>query len=259
MRQLWPRHGSLAENLFLHMDPRVRERVFSAKAKRGRQHGQARTNGSSSAQCSVGYYGAPKWPRSHDFVKHARGNGRHAPHSGPRASSCWATRTTIRWWHQRSTCQFPAKANSSPHEWYPRAARMRRPSPPSSASADPGTRARRFACSCCDGRGGPGTGLPARPLGSSRPRSPPGVLSGWSVSCSWPSATTVRVGARPVMSSAMRSRLIHSAVALGVVGTASAVYQVAAEARDRQFPPLLGGTQSVLVDGSCCLLTPDPQ
>jgi pimeloyl-ACP methyl ester carboxylesterase len=36
----------------------------------------------------------------------------------------------------------------------------------------------------------------------------------------------------------MRSRLIHSAVALGVVGTASAVYQVAAEARDRRrFPP----------------------
>jgi Restriction endonuclease NaeI len=44
VRQLWSHHGRLAENLFLHMDPRIRERVFSAQAKRGTQHGQARTH-----------------------------------------------------------------------------------------------------------------------------------------------------------------------------------------------------------------------
>lgn len=42
----------------------------------------------------------------------------------------------------------------------------------------------------------------------------------------------------PVVSSGMRSWLIRSAMALGAVGIASAVYQLAAEARDRRrFPP----------------------
>ncbi len=52
-------------------------------------------------------------------------------------------------------------------------------------------------------------------------------------------ADRYRVGARsPVMSSAMRSWLIRGVVASGAVGMASAVYQVAAEARDRRrFPP----------------------
>lgn len=44
IRWLWPEHGKLAPNLFLELDPVVRERIFSAKARRGNQHGQARTN-----------------------------------------------------------------------------------------------------------------------------------------------------------------------------------------------------------------------
>jgi hypothetical protein len=77
VRQLWPRHGSLAENLFLHMDPRVRERVFSAKAKRGRQHGQARTNElfRSVQRRIIRRAEVATIAQQDDFVKRARGNG----------------------------------------------------------------------------------------------------------------------------------------------------------------------------------------
>lgn len=42
--RLWPDRGALPENLLLHMPPDARDRVFSATAKRGNQHGQARVN-----------------------------------------------------------------------------------------------------------------------------------------------------------------------------------------------------------------------
>ncbi|NKE59081.1 restriction endonuclease [Lentzea sp. PSKA42] len=42
--QLWPDRGVLPKNLLLHMDGAARDRVFSATAKRGNQHGQARVN-----------------------------------------------------------------------------------------------------------------------------------------------------------------------------------------------------------------------
>ncbi|MGH3217882.1 MAG: NaeI family type II restriction endonuclease [Streptosporangiaceae bacterium] len=44
IRALWPAHTPLAENLFLSLDPDTRDRIFKAQARRGSQHGQARTN-----------------------------------------------------------------------------------------------------------------------------------------------------------------------------------------------------------------------
>ena len=77
VRQLWPRHGHLAENLFLHMDPRIRERVFSAKARRGTQHGQARTNElfRSVQRRIIRRAEVATVAQQDDFMKRARGNG----------------------------------------------------------------------------------------------------------------------------------------------------------------------------------------
>lgn len=44
IRWMWPDHRRLAPNLFLALDPAVRDRIFNARARRGNQHGQARTN-----------------------------------------------------------------------------------------------------------------------------------------------------------------------------------------------------------------------
>jgi Restriction endonuclease NaeI len=42
VRALWPGHGRLAENLFLHIDSADREKIFSATARHGTFHGQGR-------------------------------------------------------------------------------------------------------------------------------------------------------------------------------------------------------------------------
>ncbi|MFC5994565.1 NaeI family type II restriction endonuclease [Pseudonocardia hispaniensis] len=44
VRPLWGGRGELAENLLLHLPVGVVERIFSAKARTGNQHGQARVN-----------------------------------------------------------------------------------------------------------------------------------------------------------------------------------------------------------------------
>jgi hypothetical protein len=77
VRQLWPRRGRLAENLFLHMDPRIRERVFSATASRGVQHGQARTNElfRSVQRRIIRRAEVATVAQQDDFMKRARGNG----------------------------------------------------------------------------------------------------------------------------------------------------------------------------------------
>jgi hypothetical protein len=77
IRQLWPRHGHLAENLFLHMDPRDRERIFSAKARRGTQHGQAKTNElfRTVQRRIVRRAEVATVAQQDDFMKRARGNG----------------------------------------------------------------------------------------------------------------------------------------------------------------------------------------
>jgi hypothetical protein len=76
-RQLWPGHGRLAENLFLHMDPRIRERVFTATANRGRQHGQARTNElfRSVQRRIIRRAEVATVAQQDDFMKRVRGNG----------------------------------------------------------------------------------------------------------------------------------------------------------------------------------------
>ena len=44
IRWLWPDHGRLAPNLLLHLPDDIRDRIMSAQARRGAQHGQARVN-----------------------------------------------------------------------------------------------------------------------------------------------------------------------------------------------------------------------
>jgi len=77
VRQLWPRHGRLAENIFLHMDPRDRERIFSAKARRGAQHGQAKTNElfRTVHHRIIRRAEIATVAQQDDFMKRARGNG----------------------------------------------------------------------------------------------------------------------------------------------------------------------------------------
>jgi Restriction endonuclease NaeI len=76
-RPLWPRHRRLAENLFLHMDPRVRDRVLNATARRGTQHGQARTNEllRSVQRRIIRRAEMATVAQQDDFMKRARGNG----------------------------------------------------------------------------------------------------------------------------------------------------------------------------------------
>lgn len=77
IRQLWPRHGHLAENIFLHMDPRDRDRIFSAKARRGTQHGQAKTNElfRTVQRRIIRRAEIATVAQQDDFMKRARGNG----------------------------------------------------------------------------------------------------------------------------------------------------------------------------------------
>jgi hypothetical protein len=77
VRQLWRRHGRLAGNIFLHMDPRDRERIFGAKASRGTQHGQARTNElfRTVQRRTVRRAEVAAVAQQDDFMKRARGNG----------------------------------------------------------------------------------------------------------------------------------------------------------------------------------------
>jgi hypothetical protein len=77
IRQLWPRHRSLAENIFLHLDPRDRERIFNAQAARGTQHGQARTNElfRTVQRRVIRRAEVATVAQQDDFMKRARGNG----------------------------------------------------------------------------------------------------------------------------------------------------------------------------------------
>lgn len=77
IHKLWPNHGRLPENLFLNIDAEVRDRIFSARGKRGDQSGQARTNelfrlvqGRIIRRAELATVA-----RQDDFMKRARGNG----------------------------------------------------------------------------------------------------------------------------------------------------------------------------------------
>jgi hypothetical protein len=77
IKRLWPRHGRLADNIFLHMDPANRDRIFNARARRGVQHGQARTNElfRTVQRRIIRRAEIATVAQQDDFMKRARGNG----------------------------------------------------------------------------------------------------------------------------------------------------------------------------------------
>jgi hypothetical protein len=77
VRQLWLHRRHLAENVFLHMDPRDRERIFSARATRGTQHGQAKTNElfRTVQRRVIRRAEVATVAQQDDFMKRVRGNG----------------------------------------------------------------------------------------------------------------------------------------------------------------------------------------
>jgi Restriction endonuclease NaeI len=79
IRELWPGHGRLAENLFLRLDPLVRRRIFDA------QSGQARTNElfRSVQRRIIRRAELATVAQQDDFMKRARGNGGARTHLRP--------------------------------------------------------------------------------------------------------------------------------------------------------------------------------
>jgi Restriction endonuclease NaeI len=77
IRPLWPDHGHLAENLFLHIDPVSRESILGAKASHGTQHGQAKTNQlfRTIQRRIIRRAELATVAQQDDFMKRARGNG----------------------------------------------------------------------------------------------------------------------------------------------------------------------------------------
>ncbi|MBF6173677.1 restriction endonuclease [Nocardia blacklockiae] len=74
---LWGGTQHLAPNLFIHIDPDTRNRIFSAKAKRGDKHGQARVNElfRSVRGRIIRRAELATVAQQDDFMKRARGNG----------------------------------------------------------------------------------------------------------------------------------------------------------------------------------------
>ena len=79
IRELWPGHGRLAENLFLRLDPQVRRRIFAAPS------GQARTNElfRSVPRRIIRRAELATVAQQDDFMKRARGNGGARTHLRP--------------------------------------------------------------------------------------------------------------------------------------------------------------------------------
>ncbi len=77
IRRLWPGHRGLAPNLLLSLDAATRENIFAARAARGQQHGQARTNElfRSVQQRIIRRAELATVAQQDDFMKRARGNG----------------------------------------------------------------------------------------------------------------------------------------------------------------------------------------
>ncbi|MGD0068719.1 MAG: NaeI family type II restriction endonuclease [Streptosporangiaceae bacterium] len=77
IRKLWPGNQRLAENLFLGLDPDIRARIFNARADRGIQHGQARTNELFRLvqRRIIRRAELATVAQQDDFMKRARGNG----------------------------------------------------------------------------------------------------------------------------------------------------------------------------------------
>jgi hypothetical protein len=77
IRKLWPDNGRLAENLFLNLDANTRNQIFSARANRGNQHGQARVNELFRLvqHRIIRRAELATVAQQDDFMKRARGNG----------------------------------------------------------------------------------------------------------------------------------------------------------------------------------------
>lgn len=77
IRRLWPGRRRLARNLLLSLDAATRDRIFGARAARGRQHGQARTNElfRSVQRRIIRRAELATVAQQDDFMKRARGNG----------------------------------------------------------------------------------------------------------------------------------------------------------------------------------------
>lgn len=77
IHKLWPDHGRLQENIFLHLDPQLRDRIFSAQGRRGSQNGQARTNELFRLvqRRIIRRAELATVAQQDDFMKRARGNG----------------------------------------------------------------------------------------------------------------------------------------------------------------------------------------
>jgi hypothetical protein len=77
IKNLWPDHGRLQENIFLHLDPQLRDRIFNALGRRGNQHGQARTNELFRLvqRKIIRRTELATVAQQDDFMKRARGNG----------------------------------------------------------------------------------------------------------------------------------------------------------------------------------------
>lgn len=77
IRPLWADHRRLPENLILHLEPAVRDRIMNARAKRGNMHGQARVNElfRSVQRRIIRRAELATVAQQDDFMKRARGNG----------------------------------------------------------------------------------------------------------------------------------------------------------------------------------------
>jgi len=77
IRKLWPDNQRLAENLLLNLDADARDRIFNARADRGSQHGQAKTNELFRLvqRRIIRRAELATVAQQDDFMKRARGNG----------------------------------------------------------------------------------------------------------------------------------------------------------------------------------------
>ena len=77
IRPLWPRRGRLTQNLFLHLNPETRERIFGSRSPHGASHGQAKTNElfRSVQRRIIRRAELATVAQQDDFMKRARGNG----------------------------------------------------------------------------------------------------------------------------------------------------------------------------------------
>jgi Restriction endonuclease NaeI len=85
IRNIWPAHGNLQENLFLQLSDETRERIFEARSRHGSMHGQAKTNELFRLvqRRIIRRAELATVAQQDDFMKRARGNGGARSHLRP--------------------------------------------------------------------------------------------------------------------------------------------------------------------------------